>query len=519
VLRSSHYTGSGTATLSAQTPLAEQLISLRINAAALPAAVPTSAELYVFAADDAAPAEASQDPAEVDAPPLVVPVVMIIREDTGEVMSSTVTWSGQARRERNVYAVIPIDCSVGADCERRYRVRVAAPSLAAGQTVSASWLTQARLDYEGVDSGCGVPSGARAEVEVDSPHMVAASDSGFGTTVPITERAAHLVARHITVTSEGGRPSAAAVRISTVEVNPGNDAAEWNPWYHQWVRVVPDGSTAPVADDLVFKLPSGAEPLPGGTLDVPVLDGCPPGEPCTRGYWVIFQNFPYAPESRFAPARSIQDPGPFAWTAAATASFADTGDMPASISVRVDDRDSGLPSDVTVRAKAPPVVLTSNKTPTALDVTITVPARPRPENGIDALAASGVVVNVSGSGVALTTEVQGGGPGPLTGYFNGDGSTNLIAHPFDSCPATGPCTVNLRLVGTFHVEQTGSQRESAELAWAVELVGVPADTTVAFGDLRELSGSAMDPTGFLVPGVAGLVLVGLALLAWKRRRA
>jgi hypothetical protein len=514
---SSQYLGQGSATLDAAQPMAEQRITVRINAAALPAGVPTTATLLIGPGADARPSPSLEPAVGVVEPPAVVPEVTIIRDDTDTVVPSTISWGADIPGFGPTLAAIPIDCPSGEACERTYRVRIAGPSLGAGEHVSASWFVQAKIEWTGIRSACGIPEGARVDVDTTEPRLIAADRSAFAPVVVSEEAGGGLIARHVTVTSEGPVPSAASMRISVLQPTSGEPSAE-RPRWRQWVRVLSDTTTTPVADMLVGQEPYHPAALRGGTLDVPILGDCPPAEPCRRGYWVVFQNFPVTSRWFGVPLEAdLPNVGRFAWTATATSGYADPRDAAPRLGLDVDDVASGLPAEATLTQAADPVTLVTNKVPTALDVTITVPDRRMPANVIDDLAASAVIVNVSGHGVALVTEVQGSGAGPITGFFNGDGSTNLIAHPFDDCPASGPCTATLQLVGTFNVESTGSQDDSAELSWGVELLGAPAGTTITFGPLREIANESGPSVPVVGLGVAGLTFAALALVRWRRR--
>jgi hypothetical protein len=515
-LESGSYAGAASAVLDSAHPIAEQQITIRLSAAALPADIATKATFEVAPDTNVQPVP-SIDPGQTfTTPPSLVPEVTIIRADTNTVVPATVAWASRTGSFRPVFASIPIDCPAAKPCERAYRVRVSAPSLREGEQVSVSWIAQAKLVWTGSSGPCGRPEGATAKLEQTPPRLVAASESAFAAGIA-QENGGNLIARHVTVTSDGSAASSASMRISTAQRATG-PSTERNPEWRQWVRVLPDNVNAPVGEALVGDEPYTSAVLRGGTLDVPILGDCPAGVPCRRGYWVVFQNFRPVEPWPGEPDRSL-DVGGFAWSAAATATSAEGSTGPPVLTLQIDDLDSGLPAHPTVAQSAPPITLPTNKVPTALDVTITVPVRPQPENGLDPLAASVAIVNVTGSGVALVAEVRGDGAGPIVGAFNGDGRSNLIAHPFGACPDTGSCTATLQLVGTFHVESSGSQAESASLAWAVQLLGAPAGTTVAFGTPHQLPVAQRLSAGPVIVGALALMLVVLAAVWWRRRRA
>ena len=461
-------------------PIAEQRFTVHINADALPTTGTTDARIIVLA-QRPIPAPVASGATGSPAVPPIVPDVTIIRDDTDEVVPASVPWTGQSARF-NAYALasVPLDCPLGEACDRTYRVRFAAPSLKEGESVSPSWSVLVDLAYTGIDTYCGMPDHGTATVEANDPVSVPAARSAFAPPVAHEEAPAALVARHVTVTSDGPSPDAASLRLRIVQASR-EEASD--PFWRPWVRVLEDGSTTPSASTFVGGSPYGGESADGATLDIPVLDGCPQGDACRRGYWILFENIPAAPERARVLEPRPSTLGQMSWSLAAAATYEAAGETAPGLTVTVDDLADQLPSEGPLEAAADDVVL---KAPTAIDAVLTVPGRPEPRNGLDPLAASVVVVHAKGHGTALVTRLEGDGAEPGEGYFNGDGTTNLVAHPFDRCPAVGPCTVTVRLIGTTLPERSGSKGLSGTLSWSVSVLGAPAGTTVTFGDPDEM---------------------------------
>jgi hypothetical protein len=477
-LTSSSPTHPSSAVLDTAHPIAEQRVTIHVNADALPTET-TEARLVVVAPNPI-PAPVASGATESPAPPAIVPEVTIIRDDTGDIVPATRPWTGPSVRFASALASIPLDCPTGTACDRTYRVRFAAPSLQDGERVAPSWSVFVDVMYAGLDTACGMPDHGEATVETSDPVSVPAARSAFAAPVGHDEAPAATVARHVTVTADGSTPDATSLRLHVVQA-PRADQSD--PFWRPWVRVLQDGSATPSASTFAAGRPYESLGPDGATLDIPVLGDCPQGDACRRGYWVLFENIPVVPAWPGSPEPRSSTIGQMSWSVAATSAFERVGETKPRLTVTIDDVAEGPPPEEPLEAAADDVVL---KGPTAIDAVFTIPGRPEPRDGLDPLAASVVVVHVKGTGTALVTRLEGDGAEPGEGYFNGDGTTNLVAHPFDRCPATGPCTVTLRLVGTRHIEQHGSQGVSGTLSWSVSVLGAPAGTTVTFGDPYEV---------------------------------
>ena len=471
------------AVLDAAHPIAEQRFTVHINAEALPTTGTAEPMLIVSHQAPIPGPRSTGATASPSTAPAIVPEVTIIREDTGEVVPATPPANGPGVIfVRGAFTMIALDCPMGEACDRTYRVRFAAPDLKKGQSVPASWSVLLDIAYTGIDTLCGAPNKGAATVETRNPVLVPAARAAFTKPVSHDEAAAPFVARHVTVTSAGPAPDAASLRLRVLQaprVEPTDTF--WRPW----VRVLADGATTPAANALVGGQ-SYTVPTDPVTLDVPVLGDCPEGDACRRGYWILFENIEAAP-----PGPSVLDPRPsilgrMSWSVTATSAFERAGEAAPRLTVTVDEPTDQSPPPPSLEAAADEVILRTNKVPTALDAVFTVPERPAVRDGLDPLAASFVVVHVRGHGSALVPLLEGDGAEPSRVYFNGDGAANLVAHPFDRCPPTGPCTVTVRLVGTFQVDRYGSQATSAKLSWSVSVLGAPAGTTVTFGDPYEM---------------------------------
>lgn len=456
--------------LDVEHPIAEQQVTLHINAGALPTAGKTEATLIVQADPDVRPNPASTSESEV------VPEFTLIRDDN-EVMpimipagGTSVGYSGHAAM------VIPLDCPMGADCDRTYRLRVAAPGMSAGQSLSAAWQVAVQITYTGVKGTCGTPNDAKVTVEATSPEAVPADRTAFADVVERQETVEPLVARHVTITSDAP-PTGASLRLSQTLATD-TERSSWT----SWVRVIPDGSATPAASALLGR-PTVQAP-DGWIVDAPVLGDCPATGSCERGYWVVFQGWPDAG----GPSSAAQSTAQMTWTVAATATYPDGAQSAPGLRLTVDDLPDGLAPEVTLEQAADELPLKSNEITTAIDAVFTIPARPAITNGLGPLTASFVVVDLTGRADGLAPRLEGDGAENMTGFFRGDGAASLVAHPFDRCPATGPCTVTVRLVGAFRPDANGWSSGS-RLLWSVSVWGAPPGTTVTFGSPYEIAGS------------------------------
>ena len=502
--------GRSSVTLTAAEPVAEQLVTVRLNAAALPTDVPTVASLVITRPYGAlAPTATPAAPPEI--PPVTSPEITVVDATSGVVIPATATWTGRSTPWDQAFFVASIVCPVGGACERAYRVRVAAPGLANGAEVAFAWQVTAGVEYTGIDERCGAPDGAKASIEASTPVPLPAGRVAFAGRQDRGQPAGPIAAHRVTVSAEGGLPASASMRLSILPLATVQT--------HAWVRVLPDGSSEPVAD-LQLGGPQGwwVGP-PGGTVDIPVLGGCPAGGECRRGYWVLVQSMSQAPG---AIAQVANPPPPavgrFAWGISATAVAPDGAAASGSrqLVVAIDDEAAPGPwLESTLAATAEPVAVTAVRTPTVIDATLTVPTRPDREGGLDPLAAAVVIVHVSGSGAAFRTSLEGDGAAPLTGYLNGVGD-NLVAHPFDACPPEGPCRATLRLVGLADPSGPDESRPiDATLEWSLDVVGAPPGTLVTFGEPYVVRPA---PPILAIAAAAGVIVALVVLLARRLRR-
>jgi hypothetical protein len=513
-IRSLPYDDGATAELDRADPVAEQRVTVRLNAAALPADSSFEATLLVLAP------EGTSGPSPTPATTQIVPVrpfeVTVISEDTGTIVPATASWDERLLGFGPVLASIPIDCPAGSDCERSYRVRVAAAH-GIDEAVSASWTVQARVTYSGVRTTCGIPGDPEADVETSAPVSLPSERIAISEAVGRDETGGQLEVRHMTVTAERA-VAAASLRLSIVR--PGLESEE-DPAWRQWVRVFADDGAAPLADTLVGPAPYTGTALGGGTVDVPVLADCPRVGRCSRGYWIVFQSFAAAP--RWA-ARGPDTPPPslgaMTWTASAIASFeVDVGAD--AISVTIDeDVSAGIDPDRMTTASLDEVTVSGGAAPTAVDITFQVPERIAEADGLDPFGPSVAIVHVRASGHALQVRLDGPGAGPLTGYVNGDGATNLVAHPLDACPASGPCAAVVTLLAGGTLPWSESDRGDGVLDVAVDLAGAPPGSTIAIGEPYLLPASPATGEAPIAPILLGAVAAVLlvALLARRARR-
>jgi hypothetical protein len=413
-------------------------------------------------------------------------------------------------------AFAALDCRVGNSCDRTFRIRVAAQDLKPGQTLAFAWSVDARLRYSGVQGTCGTPDGATALIAASDPISIAASAAAFAPQVEEQESGGALAARHITITSDGPAPIASSIRLS---IHQPNDAPAETPW-RPWIRVVADGSDVAAAEGSVGDQPYAYSGAPnGGTLDLPVLGNCPASGACTRGYWIIFQSYAVAPA--FDSAGKETSPaglGQLSWGVAATATYANPSATAPHLRLTVDNVAAALPTAVLEQA-ADPAKMSASPEPSSLEATFTLSERPGSEVGLDPLAASLVIVHVQAQLVSFGVHLEGDGAGSLSAVFNGDGSINLIAHPFDSCPTSGPCTVHVRIVGPFSTDVHFTPQDSQEIQWGVTVLGAPPGLTVSFAPRFDPAPSTGPSIEQVVALAWVLVLAVLGILIWRRRRA
>jgi hypothetical protein len=123
-----------------------------------------------------------------------------------------------------------------------------------------------------------------------------------------------------------------------------------------------------------------------------------------------------------------------------------------------------------------------------VDVTLHVPADDRsagPTGVPESLQAAYVVANVTGFGVAHGYHLEGVGAGPFGGGGNGGSAANLIAHPFDACPAAGPCDSVVRMVGVLNPDPHSSMSGIPNVTWQLDVLGAPPGTTATIGPVQE----------------------------------
>jgi hypothetical protein len=293
-----------------------------------------------------------------------------------------------------------------------------------------------------------------------------------------------------------------------------------DPAWRQWVRVIQDDAVPPLADALVGAEPYVGTPVQGGTLDAPVLVDCPAGAPCERGYWLVFQNFAAAPRPAVSgPDRPLPSLGKMTWTASASATYGaavGTGTLGLTID---DDLLSGSGTPDAVAASISDVNVSGGDAPTAVDITFTAPPRPASQSDLDRFAQVFAVVHIQASGHSLYTSLDGDGAGPLTAYVNGDGTTNLIAHPLDGCPTSGPCSAVVRLLAGGTLPFSPTERGTGQLDVSVDLVAAPDGSTISIGEpyvVPSTPVSAAPPIASLA--IVAVVGLGLLVLVVVRRR-
>jgi hypothetical protein len=479
-----HSTDEASSTLDADHPIAQRQLALQTNAAALPAESPAQATISIVLG---AAIEQTTDPGSPSigsGTSMPIVTMALIRHDTGAVILYTdfpPAWERQPWQGYRSESVT-IDCLPGQDCERSYDVRVSAPGLPAGASISVTSTVRADIRYSSGASFCGHPDGAVLAFISSQAELLPSSRVAVAGPIGRQDSGGSVVARHITVSasapdaSAASAPETAFARLSIVEADQDSSAPSWRPW----VRVIADDGEVALADEWLGR--SSFTIGNSGTLEFPVLAGCPKQGPCTKGYWVIFQSAVETTPGDYS-AASTPSLGRLSWTVDAVAVFDKTTTTVPSIKVSADNLAPGLVGTTTRSSEPISDTLDHPGTPTAIDVTITVPDHAAPTNGLNPLAASALLFRVSASGYNLSVHLGGPGADPLSAYFNGNGSVDLMAHPFGQCSLSGPCSAQVQLIGTFPPDdQHSPPYTSAELKWTLDLIGVPAETTFVVGD-------------------------------------
>ena len=514
-IRSNPYVAPRSIVLDAAHPVAEQRVVVHLNAAALPTEGSFDARLYVL---DAEEASASPTPAPTaassEAPPRPVDVT-VIREDTDTVIPASAPWEWSIFNVGRPFAAIPIDCPAGSDCDRTYRIRFALSEEAA-QVVPLTWTVLSRVTYEGVKAPCGMPSEARTDVETAPPAPLPAAHVATTAKVGQEDAGGSLVLRHLTVTSD---QAATGASLHLAIGRRGFESLD-DPAWRQWVRVIQDDAVAPLADALVGAEPYVGTPVQGGTLDVPVLVDCPAGAPCERGYWLVFQNFAAAPRpAAWGPDRPLPSLGKMTWTASASATYGKTVGT-GTLGLTIDDDPlSGSGTPDAVAASISGMNVSGGDAPTAVDITFTAPPRPASQGDLDRFAPVFAVVHIQASGQSLYTSLDRDGAGPLTAYMNGDGTTNLVAHPLDVCPTTGPCSAVVRLLAGGTLPFSPTERGTGQLDVSVDLVAAPGGSTISIGEPYVVPSTPLSAAPPIEPlAIVAVVGLGLLVLVVVRQR-
>jgi hypothetical protein len=499
-------------------PVAEQRVTVHLSAEALPTHGSFDARLYVLRADET---DASPTPAPSNAssdPPFSTVQVTAIREDIGAVIPVSAPWEESVFNVGRPFATIPLDCPAGSDCDRAYRIRIAM-SDASTEAVPVAWSLQTRVTYGGTDAPCGIPSDARTDIETTAPVLLPATRVTTATPVGREEVGGPVIVRQITLSTDHA-PTSASLRLSIARAGL---ESEQNPAWRQWIRVMEVGGGEPLADALVGASPYTATAAQGGTLDVPVLADCPEAAPCEREYRLIFQSFAAAPRwAGWGPDTPPPSLGAMTWSASAIGTY-DEGVGAGALSLAIDGSAPGdSPAPPIASASKPDVSISDGAAPTALDVRFDVPRRAAQDRSIDPSTSSFAVVHVQASGKSLQIRLDEDGTGTLSGYVNGDGTINLIAHPLDACPQTGPCSAVVTLLAGGATSFVPHGRGSGVLDVSVDLIDAPPGSTISVGEphvLSSPSGGAGQPIAPLaIVALIGLLLVVLAV-ALRRRRA
>ena len=288
------------------------------------------------------------------------------------------------------------------------------------------------------------------------------------------------------------------------------EPARWLPW----IRVTDD------AGRLLVDGPLGRpwSPQEETLIEVPALTRCVEGSACSDGLWVVVQAIP-SDVPPFEPRWTPLEPAPrFTW--AATVSTIGAADAtPPALQIAIDATAPDPGAIPAVEVVGPTVPLADGVTRT-VEARIHVPAQAADATDTDWRRGAFAVASWYGHGNTVAASLRGPGASAMGGGARGGGAANLVAHPFDGCPRSGPCDVTVELVSLYTVDPHSSVGGDPKSVWYVSLLGVPADSTVTFGepvDRREDGGGPAGGIPALAVLAAAAVLVGI--LVARRRRA
>lgn len=484
-----------TMVLDAARPVIDQAIELTVNATALPTAGPPSTVTVAIE-------RASVAPGGGPVRPVVAWFVDAERDAVIARMGPDRLASGA--NDRLPDESIDVKCPPGADCVMRLRVILALADPVGAGPVEVAWQVRAEVTNAGW-GGCTAPPSS-ADVAVRAADPVGAGEGSLATAVlPAQDDVATILARHLTVTTAAAGRGPSVVRVRLVR-----------PTQHSipWVRVLPDDGGPPLIDQLLGQ--RYAAP-PDATIDIPVLTACEPGRPCADGVWLVIQSIPTSPVTGDLGWNEPDRHGVLHWEVTAATYDAAGGRGPGSLDVAIDDAPADLGKAPTVES-TPVTSALQPGVDQVVDVTLRLDEPPPVVDGLDPLAASMAVAHFEGRGVHVGARLEGAGASSMAGGAAGSGGANLIAHPFDECPASGPCEVTLRLVA-LHTPSQNQRIGDPTATWRVSLLGVPPSTQLT------LSASYPRPPPVLfeaLPPVSTAVLaamaVGLALVVLDLRR-
>jgi hypothetical protein len=499
----------GHAVLDAEHPFAQQLIEISIDAEALPHEVGDDAvRLYVLMKTDGIPPP--------DALPIRSPVdVYFIDADSGYALPRL----GSAQAPLSNFSLdpsvpsLPIDCSTETSCTRHVLATfmLADPDERGPRVID--WEQRLSVVYPRSLAPCHAPSKGSVSLTAQLATVEPASSlrrNSFETQAARGE----LAVRHLSVRVDGV-PQALFTAVLRLSVSR---PASSTPLPRGWVRVLADDGTRPLADGRLGQAYNARTE----TIDVPVLSDCSPGRACSRGYWIVFDVLPSAPNwdghtfgAQAAEAISW-DPEIVIWA---------PGAAKLATSLVFDDADPnvGLPS--TLETPVQRLDLPSGGA-RGVDVTLST-VRAAAAEGLEPSLAAIVVADLDVYGYAVTASLSDAGPTGGSAYFNGHYTGYLLGHPLDACAnvAVGAtCATTFRLVAVIGTGGGyGGINDSAQVNWRVRILGAPPSTSYVLSSAIDLPGPSPSigervvPLVITVGVVLGAVLLVLAI-AYRRRR-
>ena len=494
-----------TVTLDAAHPVAEQTVTVQIPALALPEDVIADAILLKVEPEVIAPASPSPSsgsttprPSGSADPGADLVDVAFIGLDPGTTAGRIVPAIDEPVLAESPSArTALLDCPPGVACERMYRVIVSLAEAPGARAVELRWQPSVLIQASSF-GGCPDTVPSRPSVEATTP----------------TAAGVQLASAHLAPMAASGTVIANHLRLETqaagdaawVRLEVDTEPAGWLPW----VRVTDD------AGRMLVDGPLGRPwtPQERSLIEVPAFTRCTEGAACSDGLWVVVQAIPsdVPPfEPRWTP---LAPPARFNW-AASVSTMGRAGATPPVPRIAIDATAPDPGATPAVVIAAPTVPLADGVT-RSVEASIHVPAQAAEATDPDWRLGAFAVASWYGHGIRVAAWVEGAGASSIRGGASGDGTANLVAHPFDECPPSSPCDVTLHLVSRFSADPRSSVGGEPKSVWSLSLLGVPANSTVTFGDPVDEREEGSVP-GNLIPGLAVLAVGVLVVILLARR--